>query len=228
MVKIWTTWPTVVSLLTVEVILILRVLALYSNNKKIAYFLFTLITVEMIAFSGIVLMAVLHTRGFSGENVFSGCLFILPGYFYTGWIPGIIFESILIILTIYKSLKFANTCPTVKVLTRDSVVYFFSMFSILVFNLVYSIYGNKLIAPLIIHPSSVLSCIAAARLTMNIRKFTMRSFGDDSTTACPNDNPPIPGLSLDLDELLRNNVNVNSSSPLEESEYELLQRRATA
>ncbi|TFK34578.1 hypothetical protein BDQ12DRAFT_726802 [Crucibulum laeve] len=156
LVKKWTTWPTVVSLLTVEVILILRVLALYSNNKKIAYFLFTLITVEMIAFSGIVLMAVLHTRGFSGENVFSGCLFMLPGYLYTGWTSGIIFESILIKLTIYKSLKFADTCPTlpnirVKIFTRDSVVYFFSMFSILVF----SIYGNKFIAPLIIHPESV-------------------------------------------------------------------------
>ncbi|KIM45663.1 hypothetical protein M413DRAFT_442316 [Hebeloma cylindrosporum] len=116
-----------------------------------------------------------NARGFPGRHIFSGCLYVAPSYIFVGWVPGFIFESILVVLTIHKGLKYRvnDLPPTVEVLIRDSVVYFLSVNIILAFNIFYSIFGEKLLASSLFLPSGVVTSVAAARLTMNIRQFTM-------------------------------------------------------
>ncbi|KAF8149367.1 hypothetical protein B0H34DRAFT_679173 [Crassisporium funariophilum] len=171
--KKYTAWPTVLSIMTVELMLILRVLALYGNTKPIARLLTALYALQMVVWSVLSILILVNVRPIPGKGLYSGCLYHAPYFSYSGWLPGLMFESILIVLTIHRSRQFGAFTPTLKVLARDSVVYFFSITGVLLFNVLYTSFGKKLLAPSLILPSSVLTSIAAARLTMNIRAFTM-------------------------------------------------------
>ncbi|KAF8149368.1 hypothetical protein B0H34DRAFT_802378 [Crassisporium funariophilum] len=171
--KKYTSFPTVVSIMTVELMLILRVLALYGNAKTMARLLTALYALQMMAWTILSILILVNVRPIPGKGLYSGCLYHAPPISGFGWLPALVFESILIFLTIHKSRKFGDFTPILKVLARDSVVYFLSITALLLFNVLYTSFGQKLLAPSLILPSSVLTSIAAARLTMNIRAFTM-------------------------------------------------------
>ncbi|KAF9050515.1 hypothetical protein BJ165DRAFT_1525736 [Panaeolus papilionaceus] len=171
--KLYTAFPTVVAVTSVEMMLILRVLALYSNGRRMARFLITAFSVQLTLWSAVAVLILVQTHPIPGERVFPGCLFVVPKYAAIGWVPGVVFEFLLIVLTIHKARKYGKFSPTLKVLTRDSVVYFFIIGGIFVFNIIYHMVGRQLLAPSLILPTNVVTCIAAARLTMNIRRFTM-------------------------------------------------------
>ncbi|PPQ74579.1 hypothetical protein CVT24_004650 [Panaeolus cyanescens] len=171
--KLFTAFPTVVAVTSVELMLILRVLALYSNGKRMARFLITAFFIQLGIWSGIAILILVNTRPIHGERVFTGCLFVVPKYAVIGWVPGLLFEILLIVLTIHKARKYGRFSSTLKVLTRDSVLYFGIISGVFLFNIIYYVVGRHILAPSLILPSNVVTCIAAARLTMNIRRFTM-------------------------------------------------------
>ncbi|KAF9000468.1 hypothetical protein BDQ17DRAFT_674837 [Cyathus striatus] len=126
----------------------------------------------MLVWTVMSILVLLNSKGFPGGAVFSGCRYVIPDYYFVGWIPGILFESILMIFTIKKSFFSSFQNSTVRIIARDSIVYFVLMLVALTFNLVYSLVGNIYIAPLLILPSSVIACIAASRISMNLRQLT--------------------------------------------------------
>jgi len=65
----------------------------------------------------------------------------------------------------YKILQSDGVGPTLRLLARDSMVYFVVMFAFLFANLVIARVGGGLL----IGPSSVIACVAAARMMMNVR-----------------------------------------------------------
>ncbi|KAF8513251.1 hypothetical protein BU17DRAFT_68865 [Hysterangium stoloniferum] len=75
-------------------------------------------------------------------------------------------------LMIYKSIRLLFRkagSPTMRLLSRDSLIYFSIMFSVLISNLFIFKYAPPFFSSLLIGPSSSIACIAAARMMMNLR-----------------------------------------------------------
>ncbi|KAF8895380.1 hypothetical protein BD779DRAFT_722887 [Infundibulicybe gibba] len=167
--------PTIIGLGTVEIMLILRIIALYQHNKRIVYFLVPLFLVEMAAWIAMSIPILLNTKATPGGDSFTGCLYSAPPYYYLAWLIPVGFESIIIALTIFKTLQYKTMGPTLTILARDSAIYFLLMFSVLFANLILSKFGHGFIGSLLIAPSTIIACIAAARMSMNIRQPTDES-----------------------------------------------------
>jgi len=77
------------------------------------------------------------------------------------------FDGILLILALVKTFTLrSHFNPTVRLLARDSVLYFVLMFACLVVNLVAGLPGLNI--PVVI-PAEWIACIAVSRMMMNIR-----------------------------------------------------------
>ncbi|KAF5376284.1 hypothetical protein D9615_008518 [Tricholomella constricta] len=190
----WTTWPTILSIGTVDIILILRDLHVQDGQpKKLTRFLVGLFVVTLAAWLGIAMTVMAKTSSMPGGELFTGCLFSAPSYFYSAWIPPVCFEIVIIALTVYKVMKYETMSPTLRVLARDSIVYFAFIFFILLANLFIARYGRGFLGALMIVPCSVVACIAAARMTMNIRDSTMKKCPEGSELPtidfCPGEAP---------------------------------------
>ncbi|KAG5736065.1 hypothetical protein E4T56_gene16433 [Termitomyces sp. T112] len=165
----WTSWPTVLSIGTVDVILILRVSAIYGRCKRVTH---CLIAFFLCTLGAWIILDVMITKGTSsmpGGEVFTGCLFMAPDYFYAAWIPPVVFETVIIVLTVYKISQADSMTPTLTILARDSIVYFTMIFVMLLSNLFLARFGKGFQGALLIEPCSVVACIAVARMTLNIR-----------------------------------------------------------
>ncbi|KAJ7185079.1 hypothetical protein GGX14DRAFT_485752 [Mycena pura] len=119
------------------------------------------------------------TTGMPGGTFFPGCLFSAPVYFYAAWIPAVIFESVIIFITLYYAFAYYNAKmqnPTLYILARDSILYFFAILP--PSNLFIARFGKDFLGSLLIAPSSVIACIGAARMMMNIREVTSQDVSD--------------------------------------------------
>ncbi|KAJ6553010.1 hypothetical protein B0H19DRAFT_1155470 [Mycena capillaripes] len=171
----WTAWPTILSLATVEIILMLRVFAISGHRKAIRHFLIGLFTCEMIAWVTVSSIIMHETTGVPGGSLFPGCLFSAPKYFYAAWIPPVVFESTIVIITLYYLTAYEwsrKINVTLRVLARDSMIYFLIMFSVLIANLLIARFGRDFLGSLFIAPSSVIACVGAARMMMNLREIS--------------------------------------------------------
>ncbi|CAK5266299.1 unnamed protein product [Mycena citricolor] len=184
----WTPWPTIISLTTSEMILMLRVFApvierpafLRIGPPLSSHWIFRVFDTFSGAFSfvselagWIALSSIVtkHTVGAPGGLLFPGCLFSAPTYFYTAWIPPVIFESILIIVTGYYASAYhwtkKGSFQTIQILARDSILYFLIIFFLLS-NLLIARFGRDFLGSLFIAPSSVIACLGASRLMINL------------------------------------------------------------
>ncbi|KAJ7348308.1 hypothetical protein DFH08DRAFT_865728 [Mycena albidolilacea] len=171
----WTSWPTIVSLATVEIILMIRVFAISGHRKTIRIFLVGLFICEMIAWITLSSVILTKTTGAPGGSLFPGCLFSAPKYFFAAWIPAVVFESTIILITVYYLSAYEwskNVNSTLRILARDSMIYFLIMFSVLLANLFIARFGRDFLGSLLIAPSSVIACVGAARMMMNLREIS--------------------------------------------------------
>ncbi|KAJ7114860.1 hypothetical protein C8R44DRAFT_984229 [Mycena epipterygia] len=193
----WTTWPTIISLGTVELILVIRVLAISGHRKELRTFLAGLFICEMIAWITLSVLILTRTTGFPGGYIYPGCLFSAPTYFYTAWIPPVVFESILILTTLYNMGRYhyqwskegarsRYVTSALGILARDSLIYFLFIFSVLLANLFIARFGRDFLGSLLIAPSSVIACVGAARMMMNLRELSTREDDPRTTRTDPN------------------------------------------
>ncbi|KAF9013137.1 hypothetical protein BDQ17DRAFT_1321031 [Cyathus striatus] len=147
--------PIVISMTSVEILLLNRVMAIYHNNKvfesqpAIAKLLVFTFRVEMLVWIGVFLYNVIITKGIPGGTVFRGCVYYPPKYYYFAWIPPLIFESALFILIIYGVKKWDGSFSSLlQTVTRDAIIYFlFSLGSIAIL-FIYPLVTNLLTAVL--------------------------------------------------------------------------------
>jgi len=161
----WTAWPTFIALGTIETLLMLRVLAIYGHSKAVTRFLMGLFIFKIVAWLALLSVIISQIEAVPRNEYVSGCSYTTPPYLLVGWIPPAFFESVIVIFVIYKILGCEGLSPTLRLLARDSMVYFVVMFSFLVANLVISRFRGSLL----LGPPSVIACVAGARMTMNIR-----------------------------------------------------------
>jgi len=170
----WIGFPVILALVTVELMLILRVLALYPHNKKVLVLLVVLFIGNIIGFLviGVHLVHQMTETQSPDRQIFSGCRRTPPPLLYTEWIPSVVFESVVIILTLYKALAYRRYIPALRVLARDSMIYFSIMFSFLMLNVLFARVIRDSLRGMWVQPATLVSCLAVARMTLNIRKLS--------------------------------------------------------
>ncbi|KIK51681.1 hypothetical protein GYMLUDRAFT_88940 [Collybiopsis luxurians FD-317 M1] len=109
----FTSWPTFLSVATVEMILIIRTSAIYNNSKAIKSGLYGVFFASMTSWIIVSAIEAARTTGTSGETFFTGCIFVAHDPVWPAWVIG-----------------GAAGIPTLQVLARDSIAYFFIMFLI--------------------------------------------------------------------------------------------------
>jgi len=171
-VRIFTLLSTILAMMSVELMLTVRVLALYENSKYMARFLVIQFFAQVLVWTITAVLILPKARSIPGKDVFTGCLLSLPKWAYLTWLQPIVVEIILVVLSSYKCREYGAFSPTTKILARDSIAYFVIITCVLVFNLVYS-QRHILLCTTLTIPTSVLASIAAARLSMNIRSITI-------------------------------------------------------
>ncbi|KAF8801479.1 hypothetical protein BYT27DRAFT_7198278, partial [Phlegmacium glaucopus] len=170
--RIFTLVHSFLTIMMVEIMLMIRVLALYANSKSMAFCLMIQFFVQSLVRVIFAAFTLPRIRSIAGGDVFTGCIIDVPDWAYLSWLHPLIIETILVIMVIYKCREYESFTPTIKILSRDSVVYFISIAALLFFNFFYA-RQHKLLFSVLSQPTSTLACIAAARLSMNIRSISI-------------------------------------------------------
>ncbi|KAJ7922268.1 hypothetical protein B0H13DRAFT_1603737, partial [Mycena leptocephala] len=133
-----------VSLWSVEIVMQLRVYALYNSSKRIAVLNLLLFFGSIAGFMWIlvfnhsrraaVIASVIHLP-------LPGCPSVHSGIEWVQWVPATVFEGMLFAFALfktcestYRSLRQDTELPLHSLLLRDNIVYFFGIACILVFN----------------------------------------------------------------------------------------------
>ncbi|EJT97460.1 hypothetical protein DACRYDRAFT_119541 [Dacryopinax primogenitus] len=173
-------WSVPIGMLVVEVMLVLRVSALYLNNRSI---LFPLL---LLWFFALALMCIFLSLGLSTTHPepslaaqVTGCL--LGGVqhlFWTIWLPSLVLESTLFLLSaliILRHIREGVRTDVLRLMARDGFMYFVVIFFLLLTNVLvpllasmpyYSIMNPRL--------TLCLTSILCSRLYLNLRRAAYR------------------------------------------------------
>ncbi|EMD39667.1 hypothetical protein CERSUDRAFT_81050, partial [Gelatoporia subvermispora B] len=163
---------TLITTVTVQIILQLRVYALYQRNRRILWFLSSMSALEvsiMAIFIGITISRIERLPVISTPT---GCeytgIFALSALF---WLPGLIYEPILLLLVVHKAWPFSRASmrsPIHARMARDSLIYFALIFVELLISTVIWAHYPKYIN--IIMPwSAALPSVLGSRMLLNTR-----------------------------------------------------------
>jgi len=157
-----------ISFIVAELVLLIRVSALYGHDKIARRVLVGLFICQLVA---VIVITVFVTKGFTLYSHYE----FLPGcqishiweHQRVWWIPFTCFDGTLFILALLKTLSHRkNSFPTIRLLARDSIFYFAITCSGLVINIFQNV--NFETMPIVI-PTEWIACIAVSRMMMNIR-----------------------------------------------------------
>ncbi|KAJ7738977.1 hypothetical protein B0H16DRAFT_1569397 [Mycena metata] len=133
-----------VSLWSVEIIMQLRVYALYSCSKRIAAINLVLFAGSIVGFMWILIYNHSRRAGVIANVIhlpLPGCPSVHSGIEWAQWVPATIYEGILFGFALYKtfestltSLRKDGTLSIYTLLLRDNILYFFGITALLVFN----------------------------------------------------------------------------------------------
>ncbi|KAJ7131210.1 hypothetical protein C8R44DRAFT_699113 [Mycena epipterygia] len=181
-----------VSLWSVEIIMQLRVYALYGCSKRIAAINLLLFAGSIAGFMWILIFN--HSRRASViANVIHlglpGCPSVHSGIEWAQWVPATIYEGILFGFALFKtfestiiSLRKDRTLSIYSLLLRDNILYFFGIAAILV--------ANNLMVVSVTHipwfsygPFHAAVGIMTSRMLINLRKATARDVIDINSSS---------------------------------------------
>lgn len=176
----WQGWTGLIGCMIAEVILQMRLYALYYLDKKILTLMastFLVASAVAAAILGHVLSNLIVTANPLPEVNFCFSLNI-PAWFFTFWIPIIAFESLLCGLALYRGYQtfrsegspFQSGRHLVSILIRDSVLYFLVMFATYFTNMLMWLAADIDLLEVPIAFSIALSCCLGNRLILNVRR----------------------------------------------------------
>ncbi|KAJ8690512.1 hypothetical protein PTI98_011936 [Pleurotus ostreatus] len=133
-----------VSLWSIEIIMQLRIYALYEGSKKVALFNFTLFLGSIAGFLWVLIYNAKLRPALIADAVhlpLPGCPSIHAGIEWAQWIPATAFEGVLFCFALYKGLQKSyweartqKRFSLYALLLRDNLLYFFAITCILIFN----------------------------------------------------------------------------------------------
>ncbi|KAL4246558.1 hypothetical protein ABKN59_008752 [Abortiporus biennis] len=173
---------TLLTTLSVQVILQLRVYALYKRSRKVLIFLMTIFAFEISTMVVLIGITMKHLENIPLISTSTGCyykgLLQLSAVF---WAPGLVYEPILFGMIAYKAWgrKILNEprIPLVTKMARDSLLYFIIIFVELLISTV--IWAHEPTYINLVNPwSAALPSILGSRLLLNMREMVARSGTD--------------------------------------------------
>jgi hypothetical protein len=162
-----------------EIILQVRLYALYFLNKKVLAVMATCFIATSVA-SAVVLGTVFAEMKAS-SHILPGvpvCVPLgVPSHLYAFWIPMIAFESLLCGMALYRGFQgvfgggalFRSGRHLVDILVKDSIVYFLIVFASYATNLLMNLFGSDNVKEIPLGFSVAMSCIMGNRLVLNVR-----------------------------------------------------------
>ncbi|KAF9224378.1 hypothetical protein BS17DRAFT_779698 [Gyrodon lividus] len=162
---------TLLMTISVQVVLQLRVWAIYGRSKKILYFLIALSVAEAAVMIVLIVITITHIERLPVISTSTGCYYegLLPlsaGF----WIPAMIVEPILCLLVLKKALSAARGRTRLSVLlARDSLLYFVVIFAELVASTV--VWAHQPFYINTVMPwSAAIPSLMGTRLLLNTRR----------------------------------------------------------
>ncbi|TDL18509.1 hypothetical protein BD410DRAFT_497259 [Rickenella mellea] len=164
----------------VELLLMLRVWALYKRDRRVLCLLVAIYLAEVTANTVILGMSLPGIKSvpplhglFPPDFPLSGCLpTTVPKFFFSYWIPTLIFESILFILMCINFVRLAwenQPMPLLTLFFRDGTLYYAVIFAaLLIQTLLYELV-NSALAQVAIGWQLTMFSIMGSRLVLNLR-----------------------------------------------------------
>jgi len=168
---------TLVTTLCVQGILQLRVYALYDRTRTILTFLVGASILEVASMAILVGITASHLYHLPIISTNTGCFYEgLLGFSALFWVPGLLYEPILLLLVLYKAWPFRNKRMRSNLITRiarDSLTYCAAIFAILFISaIIWSLFPTYIN---IVNPwSAALPSILGSRLLLNMRDAVSR------------------------------------------------------
>ncbi|CAA7266801.1 unnamed protein product [Cyclocybe aegerita] len=173
-----------ISLWSVEIIMQLRVYALYNRSRKVAAFNGILFTISIGLFLWIMIVNAMNRGRLIATAIhlpIPGCPAINGGTQWAQWIPAAAFELVLFGFVLYKaailsSNSFKSTrCVTLQaVLLGENTIYFFIIASLLIFNNL-MVVGATRIPWFGLAPFHAAVGIVTCRMLIHLRKFSIEN-----------------------------------------------------
>ncbi|KAF4568323.1 hypothetical protein EYR40_010275 [Pleurotus pulmonarius] len=177
-----------ISLWSVEIIMQLRIYALFQSNKKVAAVNGILFLASIAAFLYVLIHNVTRTKALLADAVhlpLPGCPSVHLSTEWAQWVPATGYEGVLFCFAVYKAVTEAaqtfmheKRVSLYSILIRDNLLYFFSISFILVFNNLMAVgitkipwfsFGDKFIH---FSPFHAAVGILTVRMLLNLRKAT--------------------------------------------------------
>ncbi|OCH90461.1 hypothetical protein OBBRIDRAFT_793339 [Obba rivulosa] len=164
---------TLVTTITVQAILQLRVYALYHRSRRMLWFLLTMSAIEVSVMVILIGVTISRIERLPVISTPTGCeytgIFALSALF---WLPGLVYEPILLLLVVHKAWPLSKSAPRVPMIirmARDSLLYFTLVFVELLVSTVIWAHFPKYIN--IIMPwSAALPSVLGSRMLLNTRE----------------------------------------------------------
>ncbi|KAI0929466.1 hypothetical protein AcV7_005311 [Taiwanofungus camphoratus] len=175
----WQGWTGVIAFVIAELILQLRLYALYLLDRRVL--VFTAMNCLVAAAASTVVMGSVLAKISATVQILPNRTFCMltgvSSYFYAFWIPMLVSESVLCGLAMYCGFQNYRSEPTlfqagkrlVVVLIRDSVFYFVVMFATYLTNAIVFIVGKPNDMEIPIGFAVALPCVMGNRLCLNVR-----------------------------------------------------------
>lgn len=175
----WQGWTGLATCMIAEIILQVRLYALYFLNKRVLALMATCFVATSVA-SAVVLATTLSEMKAS-SHILPGvpvCVPIgVPSHLYAFWIPMIVFESLLCGMALFRGFQgvfggralFRSGRHLVDILVKDSIIYFLVVFAAYSTNLIVMLFGNDDIKEIPLGFSVAMSCVMGNRLILNVR-----------------------------------------------------------
>jgi len=178
----WQGFTLVFTLIITELILQIRIYAMYGRSKKILTLLVACFIPSITA--TIVIVGILFSSEtvtatpFPGSSLHFCAITSAASIFYAILIPILIFETLLFSLALFKGYQsWKSECPTgwsgqraLNILIRDSILYFFVVFATYMTNMFIWAFGQAKLADVPIGFMVAMSTVMTQRLLLNIRQ----------------------------------------------------------
>ncbi|KAL7284254.1 hypothetical protein PYCCODRAFT_1430119 [Trametes coccinea BRFM310] len=198
----WQGWTGVITFVIAELILQLRLYALYFRDKRILALMATVCLGAAASSAYVMAHALSHISSVAVKLPHTGSTVCmpsgLPGNFFALWIPMLVSESVLCGLALYRGFKsfmpgsnvFQNGKRIIEILVRDSLSYFVIIFATYLVNAILFVTRPDSEVEIPIGFAVALSVVMSNRLCLNVRGYIRTEIATLSLTSLP---PRPPG-----------------------------------
>ncbi|OBZ79808.1 hypothetical protein A0H81_01303 [Grifola frondosa] len=188
----------VVALLTttlVQVILLLRIYALYDRSRRVLIFLAVSLCIEAIATAVVIAATMVHIEHFPVESTSTGCSYTgTPIYSAFLWVPALLFEPVLFAFAAWKAWQLHNVSGGTSLIARivrDSLFYFILVFAeLLVSAIIWSHFPEYI--NIMMPWSSAIPSFLGSRMLLNMHEAaSYQGGGSTLKTSDPSEDPTI-------------------------------------